>query len=386
MKVLYSTQAIVQFDGKNYFSNAVQSTYPRYTVLGDEIICLAHIKKVAIGTEDMIDKDAIKFVHVDKINSLGSLLFGIHKNNKTVSGLVKMVDVCVAHIPAFHSESVIRYAKKFGIPYMTVVVGCSWDSYWNYNFKGKILAPFCYFSLKKAQSNAPYSIYVTNSFLQKRYPTTGKWIGCSNVNLSTGVNGVLEHRIEQLIYREKTNAVMKIGTAAAIDVPYKGQAYVIEAIGILKKEGFSFEYHLVGGGISKMLKKLAIQYNVEDCVFFHGRVAHDKIVEFLDDLDIYIQPSKQEGLPRATIEAMSRGCLCLGSNIAGIPELLDSRFLFPKGDAKSISNILRHISFDECKRQACRNYEVAKEYDKDVLNAKRAKFINEFKEGCLNNR
>ena len=70
MKVLYSTQAVVQFDGKYYYSNAVQSTYPRYKVLGDHLVCLAYIKHVDSGTEDKVDEGALEFVEIAKINTL----------------------------------------------------------------------------------------------------------------------------------------------------------------------------------------------------------------------------------------------------------------------------------------------------------------------------
>ena len=45
-----------------------------------------------------------------------------------------------------------------------------------------------------------------------------------------------------------------IGTAAAVNVKYRGQQYVIEALGELKKQGITnYEYHLVGGGEIKLI-------------------------------------------------------------------------------------------------------------------------------------
>ena len=180
--------------------------------------------------------------------------------------------------------------------------------------------------------------------------------------------------------REKS---LKIGTAAALDVPYKGQLYVIQALSLLKKQGFNYEYHLVGAGTGEALKQAAIDYDVEDRIFIKGRIPHEKITDFLDEIDIYIQPSKQEGLPRATIEAMSRGCLCLGSDIAGIPELLEKRYLFKKGNYREIAKILASVSLEDLVCQAERNYNLAKEYDADVLNARRMKFILEFRDSFI---
>jgi len=84
-------------------------------------------------------------------------------------------------------------------------------------------------------------------------------------------------------------------------------------------------------------------------------------------------------LPRATIEAMSRGCLCMGSNIAGIPELLAPEYLFSKGHVNQIARILKRIDSKVLLEQAQRNFNEAKNYDCDLLNERRRKFIEEFR-------
>ncbi|MFR9276345.1 glycosyltransferase [Finegoldia magna] len=83
---------------------------------------------------------------------------------------------------------------------------------------------------------------------------------------------------------------------------------------------------LQGGGNQDYLLSIAKTYHVEDRVIFWGRLSPEKVQEWMDKVDIYIQPSLQEGLPRSVIEAMSRGCLVLGAR-TGIPELLDPRFV-----------------------------------------------------------
>ena len=105
---------------------------------------------------------------------------------------------------------------------------------------------------------------------------------------------------------------------------------------------------------------------------------HDDIFEFLDDMDIYIQPSLQEGLPRAVVEAMSRGLLCLGSNIAGIPELLDRGFLFKKKNVEEIVSIIENISLDQLLSQARQNFNKAKQFQDIVLKEKRTHFWETF--------
>ena len=379
MKVLYSTMSVVEYDGSHYYNNPIKATYPRYLPLGDDITVICFLKNTKQAKQDLIEDGVLKFRFVRKTNSLKSLLGEDRLYNKRlIEEEVKKADVCVLHMPCFHNNTVIKYAKKYGKPYMTVVCGCAFDEYWTYDWRGKLVAPFAYYAFKNVQRKAPFSIYVTNSFLQKRYPTEGRSIGCSNVNINTGLSGVVEQRVSSIRERSHKCERLKIGTAAAVDVPYKGQKDIVKAISILHSEGIDFEYHLVGRGDPSGLKRFSVEQGVGDLVIIHSAIPHEKVLEFYDSIDIYAQPSRTEGLPRALIEAMSRGCLCIGSNVGGIPELLAPEFLFPKGNSKRIAMILRRINKDELEKQAVRNYEKAKDYDVRVLNERRATFIEDF--------
>ena len=375
MKLLISTQSTIEYDGQHYYGNSVNAAWKRYNGFGD-ITIICHVKIVKKASQDKLAEN-INLVFIKRINSVEAILKRYSKENDEIAkAQVKDNDICLVHLPSDNGYQVIKYCKKFDKPYITVVCGCSWDALWNHGWKGKIMAPLGFYKLRKAQSGAPYSIYVTNEFLQRRYPTPGRSIGCSNVNISTGIDGVLDRRINLIETTIKKDCVLKIGTAAAIDVAYKGQEYVIRALGVLKKEGLRFEYHLIGRGDESRLRRIARECDVEDEVFFHGSLPHEEVLDFLDEMHIYIQPSKQEGLPRSLIEAMSRGCMCLGSNTAGIPELIEPQYVFPKGGYKEMSQILSDLSKDDFLSQARRNFEKAKEYDQIILNNRRASFIH----------
>ena len=380
MKVLYSTQAVVEFDGTYYYSNSVNSTYKRYLSLGDEIIVMSYLKRVSSSKHDRIESDAIKFVFIEKENSLKKLISYSKRNKKVVKLSVDGVDYCVAHVPCPHSIQVINYSRKIDKPCLTVVCGCPFDAYWNFSWKGKIIAPFAYLRLRNAQKNVDYSIYVTKNFLEGRYPNKGHHIGCSNVNISTGIDGVLEKRLSTIDELSHTNRKVRIGTLGAVDVYYKGQEFIIKALQILRKQGVEYEYWIVGGGDSSRLNGIAKECNVDDLVRFTGPLPHDKVLELIDNIDIYAQPSLTEGLPRSVIEAMSRGCLTMGTKVGGIPELVNPEYLFKKGDVYTIASILQHITIDDLKLQAEKNYIAAKDYDVNELNNRRQEFIMSFKE------
>ena len=376
MTILFSSTATVDCCGGGYYNNALRATLPRYHRLGERIVCLAFCRNVVQPNQEQIEDSNVEFVFLKKVNTIKALLIERRENERIIEQTVSKVDACVVHVPSFIGDSVACVAKRLGKPYFTVVVGCAWDGYWNYNLVGKLMAPFRYASLRKVQRDAPYSIYVTQKFLQRRYPTRGKAIGCSNVNISTGEESVLKKRMEHIANR---SGILKIATVAAVNVRYKGQEYVIRALGRLKKLGILMEYHLVGGGDDTFLKKTAHACGVETQVIFHGLMPHERILPFMDGMDLYVQPSKQEGLPRALIEAMSRGCLSLGSRTAGIPELLPSRYVFRRGNVGDIVKMLFRVTQTDLYEQAQRNFEEAKLYDSAVLNKRRNDFMDEFK-------
>ena len=103
---------------------------------------------------------------------------------------------------------------------------------------------------------------------------------------------------------------------------------------------------------------------------------------WLDRMDLYLQPSRQEGLPRALIEAMSRGLPAIGSTIAGIHELLEKECLHLPNDEKMLADLILKALSDKqwLKNQAARNYHIAKSYSKSNLDLIRTEFWSKFAE------
>jgi glycosyltransferase involved in cell wall biosynthesis len=262
-------------------------------------------------------------------------------------------------------------------------VGCPWDGLWNHSILGKLVAPYGYWAMKKYIKSAPFVLYVTNQFLQERYPTKGISAGISDVVLEPVSRAVLEKRLAKIEgYSNLDNLV--VGTVAGLDVKYKGQEYVIRAVARLANKGRSFLYKLVGKGSGNYLKSVIQQCQASQNVQIVGQLPHNKVFDFIDSIDIYIQPSKQEGLPRAVIEAMSRACPCIGSRTGGIPELIPADFIFSKGNVREIEAILGRLDKETMKKMAIDNFERVKEYNPEMLDLKRMDFYRIFKNSYEN--
>ncbi|MEK3992339.1 glycosyltransferase [Robertmurraya sp. FSL R5-0851] len=388
MKLLFVYESLRVFEDKegNYYTGWSQKIWDRYLNTFDNMsmICRKDTKiyeyEFANNHFELLDKDRIKFIEIpDLHSSLKSYLNKKTRLNlyKKIEQEVKASDYIIVRLPNKISVMTINLAKKYNKPFLVEVVGCAWDSLWNHSYKGKILAFSNYMSMKKALKSAPYALYVTNEFLQQRYLCDGKTIGVSDVTLPELDERVLQNRILKVNTLKDLQPII-IGTLGAINVKYKGQEYVIKAISKLKKKGYNFEYHIAGGGDNSYLKSIAEKYDVLDQVKFLGALPHEDVFQYLDNLDVYIQPSKTEGLPRALVEAMSRACPVLGSRVGGIPELVNEDFTFNNGSVSEICKLLKKIDKQTLKKEALRSFEKAKVYENSYLDKRRTSFFEEF--------
>lgn len=274
-------------------------------------------------------------------------------------------------------DLVTHYCKKRHKVFMIYCLGMMFESLWHHSIKGKLVAFAREHSCKRIFKNAPYALYVTQYACQKRYPCNGQTLGCSDVEIEKADAQVLQNRISK-IYGEK--GIITIGTAAYLDVKWKGQYLMLHALSVLKAKGYNnIQYQMIGLGTGDKIRKLAKKLDIEDNIRIIGAVPHDQIFKWLDSIDIYVQPSFQEGLCRSIVEAMSRGCPVICSNVGGNDELIESDFIFPVGNIKSLTGkIIKLMNGAVQEQQSIRNFNKAKEYQADILESKRSAFIQRF--------
>lgn len=323
-----------------------------------------------------IPKENISFISLPNLSNSMKSYFSINlrkERDKIIKKAINEADAVIVRIPGI--DKAINFAKDNKKICLAEVVGCPFDSLWNHSFKGKILAPISYLQMRIAVKKADNLIYVTEKFLQKRYPTKGNSIGCSDVRLTQLDKNKLENRIKKI--SDFKNSKIIIGTASGLGVKYKGQQYVIKALSNLKKDGWNnFEYQIAGNGNKSYLEKIIKKYNVSDCVNFVGSIPHNEIFDWYDSLDVYIQPSKQEGLPRALVEAMSCAIPCMGSKVGGIPELLTNSVIFKKGSVKEIEKILlKMLDPDFRREQSKKCFDKSRKYQVEILEKRRIDFM-----------
>ena len=380
---------IAQDSNGNYYTGSAfsQAVFDRYLQVFDHITLL--MRKADVDPDDTETLSRMNKLNAERIDVviLPNLTASI-KNYLSLKLRREFRKIVIANItpdraviiraPSSSGTIAAKHCRKIGKPYLAEAVGCPWDSLWNHSLRGKLLAAKSWLQMRFCMRHASHAVYVTDEFLQRRYPTRGKSAPISDVELRPADGAVLEKRLEKIARHDGRTV---IGTAAAVNVAFKGQRFVIEALARLKAQGRTdFEYRLAGGGDSSRLRALAEKRGVSDQVVFEGSLPHDRMFDWLDGLDLYIQPSTVEAMPRALIEAMSRGLPVLASEVGGIPELLGGSAIFPAKDTAAIADMLAALGKDSMSAMARANFARAADFEKAKLEKRRFDFYREFAE------
>lgn len=365
----------VECDGRLYTTGTLsQGLLNQYKKWFGSLSILARHKSVASDHQSVKSENRVEgdFKLVEKSGNP----FDYLGYRKTVRSAVNEADCVVSRMPSVLGWIAVEECRKQGVPYLIEMVGDPWNLLWYHSRKGKLFAPIMTAATKVCCRKAPYVLYVTNEYLQGRYPTEGKSVGVSDVSIPPLTEDVLEKRLAHIAQREIDSSIV-MATVGSIDIPYKGQDSVIRAMKILKNRGISTEYYLVGGGDRSRLENVAIDCEVADRVHFIGLLPHDEIFKLLDNVDMYVQPSHTEGLPRSVIEAMSRALPVLASNVGGLPELIDKRWLFPKNDSNAIAAGIVAI-MNAADKTALDNFGKAKKFDSALLTESKNSFYSSY--------
>lgn len=271
------------------------------------------------------------------------------KTMRSLEDSISAADAVIARLPSDIGLLAAHAASAAGKPLLLEVVGCALDGYGNHGaFASRLYAPFAMRRMRRAIAKASFVNYVTERWLQGRYPASDTAFATqvSDVSITRAGESTLAGREARLdAIRGGKRPVF--GTLASLRTASKGLQTMITALAQLRKAGQKIEWRVLGPGDPARWREMAQLHGVADQIHFDGvRPAGEAVLEWLDSIDVHCQPSFQEGLPRATIEAMSRGCACLGSTAGGIPELLPLDRLHAPGDTAALANLIGKMGND----------------------------------------
>lgn len=110
----------------------------------------------------------------------------------------------------------------------------------------------------------------------------------------------------------------------------KGHFFLLEAVAKLKSEGRKLVCFLVGDGpLREGLHEQIRRLGLSECVVMTGNQTQDEVITWLQKADCAVLPSivtrsrRMEGIPNALMEAMACELPVIGTDISGVPELID---------------------------------------------------------------
>ena len=147
--------------------------------------------------------------------------------------------------------------------------------------------------------------------------------------------------------------------------PRKGVFDLLEAMKTMPAEYREKLVLDIGGNDNEEeLKNRIAEYGLAGTVRFHGFVSGDAKRALLEQADIFVLPSYNEGLPIAILEAMSYGCAIISTPVGGIPEVVDGNgALVEPGNAAQIAGaIIAHSKPEVFRPEGQKSLQIVEDY------------------------
>lgn len=130
-------------------------------------------------------------------------------------------------------------------------------------------------------------------------------------------------------------------------VGLKGHSILLKSIARLRGRGIPVRVNIVGTGPElRKAEETVRQLGLEETVFFLGHVPHSDMPEIYQKADVFVLPSRSEGMSFALLEAMSSGLTVVASDVPGNRAVLGPRsgVLVPPLSEDSLTEALDRVS------------------------------------------
>lgn len=381
-------------DGRCWSNGIVDySVFSRPLSVFDEVLVAIRVKDIVRKDVDYIHQCNGKNVHILPIPDYAGVS-GYLKNILNVTRLIvkycDMADCAIVRTPSAISNQFLKVIRR-KVPYVLEVSGDPWK----HMAPGEYKSPFRPFirriwthNLKKDCMRANGVAYVTESVLQKKYPCRAIVDNRNKEYFTThystvSINENMEY--EPKNYKKRSHYRL-VHIANAFTTYGKGHKEAIIIVKHLNAAGFDTHIDFVGDGpLRAEFESFSRKYGIEDKVHFIGRLkSKEEVWKVLRKADLFLFPTHSEGLPRVVIESMYVGTPCVSTNVGGIPELIQEKYISEVGDVRCMYKIVKHLFMNPSQMSELSKLgiEKAKGYTESVLQARRSMFYQKLKDLC----
>lgn len=332
----------------------------------DDIIIISRKGGVSDSTEgySKIISDRIHLAYFCKRNYVQYLSFSFIKG---LYQAIKKTDFLVVNFPSITGMLSLLFCIFTKTKY-SLEIAADYNQFSSKKFGwiiSLIMKPMMSYFSKKSVGNA----YVSK-FLRDKYPTKNKFIVASNVNLKE------VHKKKLLIKSFDENENISIGFVGGLNAR-KGLDTLIDSIDILVKQGYiNLKLHVIGGHQDRDWSLVVSQKGLTKNIVFHGLKNRNFIDSSLKSMDLYVQPSQTEGIPRATLEAMSFSLPVVATQLPGFQEILNHEALVAVGNSEQLANKIKEllVDYDFYNRNIQENSSTAQMFTYHILHKERVSY------------
>ena len=357
----------------------------RYLEVFDEVRIVARVRDVARAEEDWIRVDGPGVTLHPIPVYIGPIQYALRMQEvrRSLEGFYDPGDAVILRTPGNLVNLAGSRLIRSGYPFAVEVVADPYELFTSQSAGNPGLYFFRWWFTRQTKRQcrlASASLYVTSEALQQRYPPSPQsyTVGCSDVELDEDAFVPAPRTFSPA---KPPTKLVHIGT---FDQLYKAADVLIDAVAQAVGQGTDLQLSIAGDGKFRPdLERQAASLGLADRVRFLGYLSGPHAVRAaLDAADVFLLPSRTEGLPRAMIEAMARGLPCLGTTVGGIPELLAPTEMVPPDDVQALASAITDLSSnpDRSNRLSARNLEVAQRYRDDRLRGKRQDFYGRLRD------
>jgi glycosyltransferase involved in cell wall biosynthesis len=126
----------------------------------------------------------------------------------------------------------------------------------------------------------------------------------------------------------------------------KGLSEMVEACRLLMAQGFKFKFSCYGTGQDQQEFIRRMTGVLGDNFHYGGVISGAEKIQALSSADIFLMPSRYEGLSMALLEVMAAGCVPIVSNRGSMPTVVEdgrNGFLVDPGDITQIVGKLKFL-------------------------------------------
>ncbi len=280
--------------------------------------------------------------------------FGIKKSILEISNICKKekIDIIVMHNNGLYCNMLFYYLKKknSNVKFVRFLHSC-YENKLSLN-KNIILNKLFLYYFNKALQISDLIISVSNA-VQKSHENKFDINDKNKVVIYNGISDIFINKkpIKTDKFKDKKCNIIYIGRLEKV----KGVDLLIKSIKILKENKYDIYLTIIGDGSEiNNLKKLAMQLNIENIVFFVGKKRN--VIDWLDKSDIFVYPSTwEEAFGISVVESMSRGCIPITFKKGGLPEIIEDNingFLVDEINSNNLANkIMEVIKKDYLEKQ-----------------------------------